>query len=44
MGPALLAATDDDNRITSAEDEVLRVEPALQKIFPSSTAVVAPDC
>lgn len=30
MGPALLDTTDDDNRIPSAEDEVLRVEPALQ--------------
>ena len=31
MGPALLDATDDDNRITSVEGAVLRVEPANQK-------------
>ena len=33
MGPALLDATDDDNRITSVEGAVLRVEPALQIVY-----------
>ena len=36
MGPALSDATNDDNRIPSAEDEVLRVEPANQRMIISA--------
>lgn len=42
MAPALLEATDDDNRIPSAEGEVLGVELALQIHASLADMVIAP--